>query len=580
MRSALRATAAAFLITTAVLPAAGGPIGWWRFEGKVGESADGKKVLSTINPNVMTGEGHKSKSDNARLEYSDDVPGKFVWDPVTRRYRANATSMRFASFQEKTEVGNLFSYCDYVDVPDSPLTRPAGFTIEGFIKPHESGNRKWCDIVGKARNWNMVWGVDTEDYHPGGLLKMRFKVQVKGREILQHRDADSPNLKDPNWHHFALTYSPATGEVKLYWDYQLADEFTIEDPKQRQLAYEPPRPGETYPLLIGGRKDKGWNGWLDEIRLSDQPLAPEKFLRATAEQTPGGPKEEPAADDTPKATDKEAAPDATTQPAAALDAGVEGQVAAWWRFESREGNFADTQPVRSEYNADATTGVGVRSDGGQGELFYSGDVAGEWIHDPITCKAYANSASLKFASYTADGKAYSDYVEVPDSDDLRPESLTVEGFLKREDVPANRAQILNRTRSWGPVWGFDMEELHPGARKKMRVRLQVKGRKIIQFRNAESPDLKEEGWHHFAVTYDHKTGEIKVYWDHELAVTYTIEEQDKRELFYEKGEGHKLFIGGLPGKPGWDGWIDEVRVTPAALPPEKFLKASDKRYAE
>jgi len=313
--NAFRKAMLVVLVTAAVVPAAGGPVGWWRFEGKPGESADGEKVLSTVNPDAMTGEGHKSQSENAKLEYSADVPGQYVWDPIARRYRENAASMRFAAFQAKTEAGNLFSYCDYVEVPDSPLSRPSGFTLEGFIKPHEDGNLKWCDIVGKTRSWNMVWGVDTEDYHPGGRLKMRFKLQVKGRKIIQHRDADSPNLKDRNWHHFALTYSPATGEIKLYWDYKLADEFTTEDPKQRQLLYDPMKPGKTYPLLIGGRKDKGWNGWLDEIRLSDAPLPPEKFLRATAEQTPGGPKEEPAAD-APTA-DKEPAPAPKETPAPA-----------------------------------------------------------------------------------------------------------------------------------------------------------------------------------------------------------------------------------------------------------------------
>jgi hypothetical protein len=556
------------LLAVAVLAGAvaarAGTLGYWRFEGKAGEDADGKKVVSAANARAMTGEGHKSKGSKAQLAYSDDVPDKVIYDPVARRYADNATSMRFASFQEKTDVGNVFSYNDYVEVPDSPQSRPAAFTIEGFIKT-AGENRKWTTIVAKTRSWGPVWGLDTEELHPGALLKLRMKLQVKGRKIVQYRTAKSPDLKEKGWHHFAYTYDPRSGEMKLYWDYKLAETFTIDDATKRELHYDPPKRDKLYPMFIGGLPGKkgGWNGWLDELRYSDAPLEPEQFLRAVPKRLPTAPKFEAVAPGAAPAAGKAVGP---------------GKVVGYWRFEAAKGSFADKKKVASEVNEDTMTGTGVRSAGGQGELFYIDEVPGKYVHDPLSGLNRQNTTSLKFASYAVEGddgkaKPYCDYVNVPDSAAARPEAFTLEGFLKRDGKVPKWSGVIGKRAAFAFVWGLDTEDWHPGGLMKLRILLTTANKRLRQFRNADSPTIKDDGWHHFALTYDPKAGEAKLYWDHKLAVTYAIEEEKHRPLAYPKGE-HAMVIGGRPGKRGWDGWMDEIRLTSGVLPPEKFLRAS------
>ncbi len=575
-------TSALVIVISAVAlasTAAGKTIGYWCFEGPPGESADGKKVVSEVFPAAMNGTGQKSKGTEAKLEYQADVPAPFTYDPVARRFRPDKTALRFAAFEEKTDTGNLFDYADTVTVPDSPLSRPAAFTLEGFIKT-AGDNRKWMPIVGKERSWGPVWGLDTEDWHPGGLLKMRMKLQVKGSNIIQYRTKDSPDLKKEGWHHFAYTYDPKTGEMKLYWDYRLAASHTIEAADKRELNYDKPQPDKLYPLLIGGSEDnkKGWNGWLDELRLSDQVLAPEDFLRPAAKAAfPVAAFDPDALAPSKFGAGGEAKPAAAATAGATTKPAEEGQPVGWWRFEAKSGTFADGETVASEMNPKEMSGKGVRSTGGQGELFYIAQVPGPEVYDPITKRLYRNTTSMKFASYATkgeDGKeqSHSDYVVVPDGALSRPQSLTLEGFLKCEKVPPKWTPVIGKRREFAFVWGLDTEVLEPGYRMKLRIQLTTSG-KLQQFRGDASPTLKaDDEWHHFALTYDSTAGEAKLYWDHKLAVTYTVPEGRKKALGYSKGEKYTLVIGGQPDKRGWDGWIDEVRLTSGVLSPEQFLR--------
>jgi hypothetical protein len=254
----------------------GDTIGYWRFESAAGVSADKKPVPSEVNAKEATGTGAKSAGCTDELKYGAEIPGAFIYDPVTKTGKANKSSMRFTWTAGADGKGGTATF---VEVPDDPKLRPGDFTLEGFMM-HDKGVQQYLPIITKRSKTNaymLAWGLDTCDWHPGGIKKMRMKLRARGGELMQVRDADSPTVTAEGWHHFAYTYNGGSGEGKLYWNGKLTTSFTIEASDKRSLDY-----ADAYPLYIGGAPEgAGWPGWLDEIRLSNRVLKPEQFLQAS-----------------------------------------------------------------------------------------------------------------------------------------------------------------------------------------------------------------------------------------------------------------------------------------------------------
>jgi hypothetical protein len=85
------------------------------------------------------------------------------------------------------------------------------------------------------------------------------------------------------WHHFAVVHDNSGKEPKLIWylDYEVAGEVVLNGKTERTTV----KPPGSAPLTIGarlktaGKVDRGFQGSLDEIRLSGRPLKPAEFLR-------------------------------------------------------------------------------------------------------------------------------------------------------------------------------------------------------------------------------------------------------------------------------------------------------------
>ncbi|MBM82272.1 MAG: hypothetical protein CMJ78_17030 [Planctomycetaceae bacterium] len=85
------------------------------------------------------------------------------------------------------------------------------------------------------------------------------------------------------WHHFAVVHEGTgnSGTITWYLDYELAGQIRLEGKIERTTLNEP----GTYPVTIGARRlhnkvlNRGFEGSLDEVRLSSRPLKPEEFLR-------------------------------------------------------------------------------------------------------------------------------------------------------------------------------------------------------------------------------------------------------------------------------------------------------------
>jgi sarcosine oxidase delta subunit len=530
-------------------------------EGQPNASADKKPVPSAVNPRFMNGLGQASSGKKAQLKYVQDVIAPAVYDPLTRQYLPNKTAIRLASYVHTSEAGNKLEMADRIFVPDSMLARPVGFTVEGFVKP-VNPNVKWANIIRKDLPANCTWGLATEDLHPGGRLKLKILLSTENNAFLQYRDAASPNMRDESWHHFAYVYDPRDGTATLYWDHKQVVQQKIASEFNRKLLYPDPKLGRKHGIIFGDDK-RGFNGLLDEVRLTGAILKPEQFLR---------PAQKP--DKTPPPLMSDAA--ATTETDASDKPAAKAVVVGYWRLEGEYGQSAADQAVPSETHPDKLTGKGVKA-GQASQLVYTADTPGRWISDPSTGKSYENKSSMRFANAdieTDDKKnTIGDYIRIEDDPLLHVGSFTLEGFVKPDKPNAKWETLIAKLSETNRSWGLDTSQLDPGNRLKLRMLLKLKGGRFMQYRDGQSPDLRDANWHHFAYTYDETTGAMTLYWDYQKATETSIPEKDKRTIQYDKGPKHPMLIGARIGRSGWNGWMDEIRLTRGVLSVDQFLRA-------
>ncbi len=254
-------------------------VGWWRMDAEIGQRLAGKTIAdASAGERNFAATGHSW--DKGSLTAFHELPGRYIYDPLTGKAYENKSSLRFESTMQQDGRGNS----DYLEV-DAGLGKlqPASFTIEGFIR-NEGGIDKWHDIIILREPGNPhphAWSLSTENLK--GAKKLRFGGH-KAPKGYWGSYADNPSVTGAGWHHFAYVFEKTAegNKARLYWDHALVTEAGPSDP-----AYT-----DAQRLYIGGGPGSaGWKGYLDEVRLTAAALTPEQFLQAS--DTPGKP-EHPA----------------------------------------------------------------------------------------------------------------------------------------------------------------------------------------------------------------------------------------------------------------------------------------------
>lgn len=250
-------------------------IGDWEFD----DAASGTiatTLVTDANAPALNGAATLNGT-GTRPVHSSDTPGAVitagVGGPVVNA--ANGTSLYFVN---QGLPGDLNSQSGgRVDVTDSdPLLRPASLTVELFIKIDRRVN--YPTIVGKSRSdvGGTTWTLDLSN---NGTLRARVDSQALGTggtgvPGFNQGFSTSVNLEDGEWHHVAMTYNGATRALDLFVDYNDVGGGTT----TFNLVYD------SQPLRIGqGAGGRAFDGWMDEVRLSDTVLATDDFLRAVPE---------------------------------------------------------------------------------------------------------------------------------------------------------------------------------------------------------------------------------------------------------------------------------------------------------
>lgn len=272
---------------------------------------------------------------------------------------------------------------------------------------------------------------------------------------------------------------------------------------------------------------------------------------------------------------------ALTAPLFACMSAAMADTVGWWRFDdglpgtSSTAVLAATNAVSSTYGTGAyysitNTGAGtLDTDAAHMPTFVSASYS---VYDPISEMYYENKSAVRFArtgttKSTVEGGA----VLIPSSPELKPTSLTIEGFVKTADTPLNTmVPIFGR-----PLGGSFVSEsfaLCMLSNGKLFARLRT-GVKTYQSDTggAGTRTINNNAWHHVALTYDASTGTLKVYVDYQEDFTIT---GPVGNVKYDDGDS--LWIGGYryEGRK-LDGRIDEVRLSNVALGPESFLRLKE-----
>lgn len=257
----LRIHVNAFILLFLLAPAstAGEVMGWWALDGKEGTSAEGMQIQPT-------GTG---AANGGTVAYDTNAPGRFIYDPLTRKSRKNETSLR-------VKDGG------HIKVPFDPAGITS-FTIEAFVQFDQDPQRS-VGVVMKTRTGETGSEIITGTrylsrwkqtyfgtlYTPSGGKQKELSVgsyTSKGRLRNPQKGKSEGNL---GWRHIAFVYDAEAKSVHYYMDGYLHGRQSVEKPLTLDAG----------PVLIGGTDKHSLDGYVDEVRIIKAALKPYQFLRA------------------------------------------------------------------------------------------------------------------------------------------------------------------------------------------------------------------------------------------------------------------------------------------------------------
>ncbi|MBO5940320.1 MAG: LamG domain-containing protein [Kiritimatiellae bacterium] len=315
-----------FLVMALLLaPISAETIAWYHFnEGENGERPAGGQpvILNAVNPEILKGTPYVDKtkgSDNLMVHtvdnnseympvYTNVFPDGVSWyDPVTKQRGTDGKGLYF-----NTSGGDGSGTGGVVLVEDDPVLHCQNITVECMVKvifhsaKENLKNRTHLITMrnsdlegegGKSTKNIMAWGLMLES---SGLLRLHLHSLNEDGTKATEKSLDKAsiagvNIADGKWHHIAFTYNGAMARV--YVDYTRVYNQEWKNP----LFYNPNNKGR---LSIGACDASyygKWQGFIDEVRISNEALGTDKFLR------PGGYINEALAEKIESVTDEDTA---------------------------------------------------------------------------------------------------------------------------------------------------------------------------------------------------------------------------------------------------------------------------------
>lgn len=275
------------LVAAGFLPAFGRTVAWYRLDGFApGEKTTADTVIENIaDPGHLQGKCYTCTTANTT--YGTDANGMpygmpglngafGVLDPVTGEWSARTNTMHFGlekGTDYKQVSGNWVADGSTVKVTTDSRLALSNITVEVIFRavsdfPGATWNFAPLAMLNGRGQSNEGW---TLGFGWNGKIAARWSPASGETSSMQSSDVKTFGA----WHHAAFTLD-AEGNAKLYYDYELANRLggTSLQPYQNDtltIASHPSRAGRTFP------------GEILDVRISDTALAPDQFLRLTAE---------------------------------------------------------------------------------------------------------------------------------------------------------------------------------------------------------------------------------------------------------------------------------------------------------
>jgi hypothetical protein len=203
---------------------------------------------------------------------------------------------------------------------------------------------------------------------------------------------------------------------------------------------------------------------------------------------------------------------------------------------------------------------------GAGQVRTSDQVPLPWLYEPAAQKARANGTSWLLQPTKADRGYFTVPATLPAAG-----SFTLEVLARPARDPQRPMWAIHKIRR-----SPQAAELHLGVRHLRNARQSYFGASVTTGTErhewstgsytTDSRLHDEPRWHHLALVYDAPAQTLTAYLDHWQAATHRL----AAPLNFDDGPWH---LGGGPDDLGWDGHLDEPRLTLAALTPGQFLRS-------
>jgi len=486
-------------------------------------------LVSKVNGDVLVGQAKNTGGPAKNPTFDADVPGTNIFNGL---YGAllnanNRSSLYFtnaAAFPAQTNSLNG----GYVEVTNvTSLLCPTNFTIEFFAKVARDVD--WACLVGKEREGNGAsWCIDMDISNPV-KLRMDSEPLSYGPSNGFNQCVASTSIQDGKWHHVAVTYDCPTRKATLYIDY--ATQWSMVT--SHEVVYT------NNSLFFGKGAGSNWafDGWLDEIRLSDTVLQPQQFLHTYS--VPEDAQLYYTFDDAP------AGVTATTLVCEAYSPTMNGLTAA--------------SSLRPTFNADIPPDSTDQISQG-----YRGTI----VNRHNLSSLFLVNTGLPSNTNSATGGQ----ISIPGF--LHPSNFTAEIFFKI-NRRVNYPLLVGKVRTGAnPSWSLSVADSTDQIRCRfdtyptnwdLGAHTYSENAAVGYNQGIGTGVLVNDGkWHHAAFSYQTSTKTVKIYVDHVLRKTATT----INPIVYTDGD---IVMGTGAGERAFDGWIDEMRITPRILEPKDFL---------
>ena len=509
---------------------------WYRFEEQapLTSTAAGVYVTNSVAatypaiPRTINGNTYNDNNGTTPMAgylptYTNSAPAGYgVYDPVTGTRVENRCGLHFHTTGSGDQKGGMLRVNQ-----DAALNAITNLTLEAFVRLGPdvpiTGSYMRPIILKANTGFQGTWGLHVFESN----LFYRVTFLLDDGTTLAHgwgNGAKSARLDDGRWHHMAVTFDFGTRKVYSYVDYVRISTATMDE---KAVGFYHPA---NSPLQIGGNAShttRRHNGEIDEVRISDEALPPEKFLRYVPMREIDG----------------------DTMYYLPFDAGAED-----W--------FSTTAPpINAATNVVGT--ITMYKNATLAEMpCVTNDVPGDGIRNGVFAPDRCANGGAIHLPVTGVGAHHGVSFLLRDPNNLIAASnFTFEAFVKT-DRQTTKPADSQYADSFSIFFSGYMKVLMNGANTQL----------LFRYNGTNMTDryvgrIDDGRWHHVAYVYDAAAETMTGYVDYKQVTTAVVGSGGHADEIRISGQDSSYQT--LPG------CVDEVRITRRALSPAEFLTTHD-----